>query len=188
MVTRNLLAATAAAMLLAGCAAPGPKVRVDRDPAVDLTRYETFAFFSPLGTDRAGYETRVSDRLKAATRRELESRGYRYDERSPQLLVNFGAKLTDKVRVSQEPRASVGFGYYGYRAGYYANWPLERTRVDTYQEGTLNIDIVDASRKELVWEGIAAGRVTQKALDDLDTSISNAVRDILASYPSRNAM
>lgn len=196
--TRGRFAAAlaTAALLLAGCATPGPTIRAEYDRAADFRQYQTFGFFSPLATDKEGYQTVVSTYLKAATRRELEARGYRYDETAPQLLVNFGAKLSDKLRVSEVPAPTLGVGvglgrgYYGYRAGLYGAWPLyppTETRVDQYQEGTLNIDLVDAARKQLVWEGIAVGRVTQKTLDNLQPAIDSVVASVFAKFPVPSA-
>ena len=66
------------------------------------------------------------------------------------------------------------WGTYGYE-----------TLVDQYKEGTLNIDIVDAARKQLVWEGVAIGRVTQKAIKEREARINAAVKDIFEKYPFR---
>lgn len=113
--------AAAAVALVAGCAT-APEVRTFAEPGVDLATYRTFAFFSPLGTDRSGYQTIVSQRLKAAARRELQARGLRFDEAAPQLLVNFNATLAQRVQVRSYP--AMGWGYYGYRWGFYGGWPM----------------------------------------------------------------
>jgi len=106
---RNLPLALAATLLaLVGCASPGPQIRSEYDLSVDLTQYQTFAFFSPLATDKEGYQSVVSTYLKAATQRELEARGLRYDETSPTFGMSIGT----------------GRGYYGYRGGLYGSWPL----------------------------------------------------------------
>src|SRR4030095_9896120 len=106
--------------LLAGCASK-PTIRVDRNPTADFSNYRTFGFFQPLGTDRTGYQSILSDRLKAATQPKLESLGYQYASGSPDLLVNFGARLDTQLRVTTAPVMGppMGYGYYGYRAGYY---------------------------------------------------------------------
>ncbi|MCC5867636.1 MAG: DUF4136 domain-containing protein, partial [Gammaproteobacteria bacterium] len=46
-----------------------------------------------------------------------------------------------------------------------------------------HIDLVDRARKQLVWEGVATGRVTSAALDDPRTAINEAVAAIFARYP-----
>ena len=180
-------AALAASLLtLDGCAT-GPDVRAEYDRAVDFTQYKSFGFSSPLGTDRGGYQTLVSQHLKAAVQRELESRGLKLDASAPQLLVNFNGQLNEKLRVSTKPAPTMGFGmgYYGYRGGLYATWPMYRdeTIVTPYNEGTLNIDIIDARARQMVWEGVVVGSVTQKAIDNLQASIDVAVAAAFTKFP-----
>ena len=184
--TRTLLPALAAASLLAlgGCTT-APEVRADFDRTADFTSYKTFGFVSPLGTDRSGYQTVVSQHLKSATQREMEARGMRLDPAAPQLLVNFSATLSDKLRVTSMPSMYMGAGYYGYRGGMYSAWPMyyDNTTVTQYKEGTLNIDVVDAARKQMVWEGVVVNSVTQEMLDDVPAAINAAVKAAFSKFP-----
>ena len=180
-----------AALVVAGCAS-GPRVRAERDPGVDFSRYRTFAFADPLGTDRAGYETLVSGYLKAATQRELEARGLRLVEADPQLLVNFNGRLNEKLRTTTMPSSSISFaygrgGYYSYRTGLYTTWPLYDTQVQSYTEGTLNIDVIDAERKQMIWEGVAVGRVTDDTMENLKPKIDEVITAIFVKYPIKTA-
>ena len=176
------LAAATGLLALGGCAT-GPDVRVDYDRSADFTAYKTFAFASPLGTDRGGYQSIVSQHLKAATQREMQTRGMRLDPAAPQLLVNFSATLSDKLLVTRMP--TMGVGYYSYRGGLYSTWPLyaDHTTVSQYKEGTLNIDVVDAARKQLVWESVVTDSVTQQMQDDVPGAIDAAVKAAFAKYP-----
>ncbi len=182
---RWLPVAVAAGLLALGGCATGPDVRVDYDRTANFASYKTFAFASPLGTDRGGYQSVVSQHLKLATQREMEARGMKLDPAAPQLLVNFSAALNDKLRVTTLPTTSIGVGYYGYRRGLYSTWPLyaDQTTVSQYQEGTLNIDVVDAARKQLVWEGVVTDSVTQKMLDDVPAAVDAAVKAAFTKYP-----
>jgi hypothetical protein len=186
---RRALPLAMACLMTLGCAT-APEVRVDYDRTAEFGQYKTFGFASPLGTDRGGYQSLVSEYLKSATQRELEARGMRLDNGAPQLLVNFNAALNEKLRVSTAPTppvmvVGVGRGYYGYRAGIYGAWPLyvDQNTVTPYSEGTLNIDVVDTARKQLVWEGVVTGSVTQKTLDDARPAIEAAVSAAFAKYP-----
>jgi hypothetical protein len=182
---RIFTAVLAGAVLgLSGCAT-GPDVHADYDKSVDFTAYKTFGYVSPLGTDRNGYQSIVSQHLKAATKRELEARGMRYDESSPQLLVNFSGKLSDKMRVDTYAAPMTMNPYYGYRGGYYSSWPMyaNEQRVTSYTEGTLNIDVIDAKRKQLVWEGTAVDAVTQKTLENIQPAIDAFVVATFKKYP-----
>lgn len=182
-----------AVLVAAGCES-GPRVRAERDKTVDFSQYRTFAFADPLGTDRAGYQTMVSQYLKAATQRELEARGLRLVETDPQMLVNFNGKLSEKFRTTTVPSSAITFGYghggyYGYRTGIYTTWPLyaPETRVDSYSEGTLNIDMIDAAKKQMIWEGVAVGRVTDETMENLQAKINEAVTAIFVNYPIQSA-
>lgn len=192
---KNCLAAAGAACLLAlgGCA-NSPEVRASSDPYANFSSYQTFGFVSPLGTDRSGYQTLISQQIKAAVQTQLEARGMRLVENAPQLLVNFNASITDKTQISHVPvqvqtpfsAGYYGGSYYGYRNGFYSAWPLyvDQTVISTYKEGTLNIDIIDAARKQLVWEGrVTDDDVTRKERTNIQESINAAVAAAFAQYP-----
>jgi hypothetical protein len=172
-----------AGWMLASCATSPVSTTADYDRSADFSAYRTFGFFEPLGTDTAGYESLVTQTLKSATQREMEARGYTYAATGADLLINFNARLAQQTRVSQTPAPPPM--YYGYRRGYYGGWGGYgyETRVDQYVEGTLNIDIVDAQRKQLVWEGVAVGRVTKKSQEDRQAAIRAAVAEIFSKYP-----
>jgi hypothetical protein len=167
-----------------GCAT-GPVITADYDRSADFGAYRTFAFAEPLGTDSAGYESLVSQTMKAAARREMEKRGYVFAQDDPDLLINFGANLAQQLRVSQVP--AMPPMYYGYRGGYYGGWPgyANQTMVDQYVEGTINIDVIDARRKKLVWEGVAVGRVQQREREAQRAALDAVVTDTFAKYPFR---
>jgi hypothetical protein len=182
LLARTNFACGLAAAALAACGT-GPEVRADYDRSAPFDRYETFAFETPSGTDRPGYQAPVTRYLKVAARRELEARGMRYDEKSPQLRVNFNAKLADKTSVNApEPIAG---GYYGYRRGSYSTWsgyPWSETAM-SYTQGTLNIDVVDTARRQLVWEGVVVGVVGDAQLANLQGAVDNAVKAAFERYP-----
>lgn len=174
---------------LVACAS-GPDIRVDNDPKVTIPAYSTFGFFSPLSTDDAGYTTILTTRLKDATRRELEKRGYTYKDTDPELLVNFNVNVVDKSEIYSSPSASIGYGYYGYRSGMYGAWSGYPQDIETrnYRQGTLDIDIVDAARKALVWQGVAEARVTKKMRENPGTTLDSVVTQLFAGFPAKNSV
>ncbi len=50
------------ALVLAGCAS-GPRITTNSDPGADWSRYRTFGFFQPLGTDRYTVRSITSNQL-----------------------------------------------------------------------------------------------------------------------------
>lgn len=182
------LAAAALLLVLAACAT-GPRITAEADPRADFSRFNTFAFYAPLAVESEGYETPSSRAMRAAVRRELESRGYRYlegDAAKPDLWVNINAYIERRTGVTTTPTVDYGY-YYSYRARRYYAVPYWNERVDTYRytEGTINVDLVDVGRNALVWEGIAVGRASNLKADERDARIGAVVADIFARYPYR---
>jgi hypothetical protein len=182
-IGRSLLVGCSVALLLAACAT-GPNVRTNVDPSVNFAQYKTFGFANPLGTDRSGYRSLVSQELMSATQREMELRGMRRVDTSPELLVNFNAKLSQQLQVMPAMAPPIMGGYYGYRAGFYGAWPMyDQSTVSQYTEGTLNIDVVDAAKKQLVWEGVVTDTVTQSDMNAAQAGLNAAVKAAFAKYP-----
>lgn len=175
----------AAVLLLASCAT-GPRVTSDVDPSANFGQYRSFAFYSPLAIEGQGYATLTSGRTKDAARRQMESRGYVYDETSPDLWVNLNAYMQEKTDVVSTPEVDYDY-YYSYRARRYVAVPTWRDRTDVYRytEGTLNVDLVDAKQNRLVWTGVAVGRVGRTKPEERGAKIDAAVAEIFLRYPYR---
>jgi Domain of unknown function (DUF4136) len=181
---RNGMFAAVAATLLAACAS-GPEIRQDTNPQANFSAYKTFGFFSPLATDKAGYESVFTARLKDATRRAMESKGYVYSESSPDLLLNFYANIQDKQEIRSTPTSTMGYyGYYGYRQGYYGGFGTNEIETVNYKQGTLSIDLVDAAKKILAWQARAEGRVSSEARKNPGPAIDAAVTSMMAPLPA----
>lgn len=170
---------------LAGCAT-GPRITAEADPRADFSQYRTWAFYSPLAVEKEGYATPASTRMKDAVRAQMASRGYVYSEADPDLRVNLNAYMERRTDVSSTPYVDYTY-YYSYRAGRYFAVPFwhDRTHVYRYTEGTVNVDIVDAERNALVWEGVAVGRVANLKPADRDARIDSTIAEIFAQYPYR---
>ncbi|RZT42059.1 DUF4136 domain-containing protein [Cupriavidus agavae] len=176
-----------AALVLTGCAT-GPDIRTDYNRSADFAQYRTFGFVPRPGTDRQGYESLTTQYLKAATSREMAARGYEYVPRQPDLLINFNMQFHQRIASAPAPLPPPGYlGYYSYRGGLYAPWPGYGFYNDTYTytEGTLNIDVIDARKNQLVWEGIAQGDVNQADPQNNQPAIDKVVGQIFAKYPFR---
>ena len=50
-------------------------------------------------------------------------------------------------------------------------------------EGTLGVDLVDARRQQLVWEGAATARVTDSMRENRDQVLDSAIADIFKQFP-----
>lgn len=177
------IAGVLALLLVAGCTT-GPSIYTNKDPGADFANYKTYNFMTPLGTDRPGYSSVLSEYLRTAASRELEARGYQKSDH-PDLLVNFNVQTKDKIQTTTTPSGPAYGGYYGYRSGYYGTWGGYDTQVTQYTEGTLTVDVVDAARKQLAWDGTAVGRVRDEARKNLQQAVDRVMPQIFAKFPSR---
>lgn len=174
-----------ATALLAACAT-GPQVRTDYDPSADFSQYRTWSFYSPIAMEEYGYSTWISERIKDNVRKQMDARGYRYVEASPDLQVNFQGIVQDRTAVFSMPRGDVQW-LYDYRRNAYVGVPVwyDDTQVSRYREGTLTVDLVDARRNRMVWTGAAIGRVVRKTPEEQMAGVDQAINAIFMQYPHR---
>jgi hypothetical protein len=97
---------------------------------------------------------------------------------TPDVLINFFTKEREQVDVNQ---FNTGWGY-GWGFGWSPWMWNNNTSVSRYTEGTLTIDIIDAKKKELIWQGQGEGVLT-KNTDKKDENIKEFVDKILEQYP-----
>jgi hypothetical protein len=51
--------------------------------------------------------------------------------------------------------------------------------------GTGNVDVVDAHRKILAWEGIAEGGLSEEMIANPGPAIGKVISDMFAQYPGK---
>lgn len=177
-----------AAVAVLGACSSGPNIKADYDPSVDFSAYKTYNFFKPMGIENPNYSSLLGQMFREAIGREMDQRGYVLSN-DPDLLLNVSARLDDKTKVTTYNDPMMG-GYYGYRRGFYDPWYGygygTQTHVSQYTEGTVNVDMVDARQKRMVWEGVAVGRVDEeKSNAEVRQAINSGVAEMFASYPFR---
>jgi hypothetical protein len=116
----------------------------------------------------------------------VRTRGYVFNEASPDLRVNLQGIVQEKTDVYSTPRTDFHY-FYSYRARRYYGVPVwyDQTQVSHYREGTLTIDLVDAARNRLVWTGSAIGRVTQKTPQERAMEVDRAIASVFMQFPYR---
>lgn len=181
----RMVATVAATFLVAACAT-SPRIITNADPDADFGAYRTFAFAAPLGTDRpGGTRTLLSHHLVESVTVEMTRRGYALTDGPSDLTLNFFVSTEEKIDVREVPAGPPWYGYYGYRHGLYGVWDGYATEVTQYTEGTLNVDVIDTRKDQLVWEGAVIGRVRDVEDDGLQHRVLEAVQQLFARYPYR---
>jgi hypothetical protein len=152
------------------------RVNSDYDKNADFSQYKTYAFHKS-GIDKVEISDLDKKRILRAIDAELGKKGMTKSE-TPDLLVNILTKEREQVDVNQ---FSVGWGY-GWGYGWNPYLWGGRNYVTTSTEGTLYIDLIDAKKKELIWQGEGIGDLT-KDRDKKDENINEFVAKILAQFP-----
>lgn len=157
------------------------KVVSDYETTTDFSQYKTFAFYKK-GIDKAELSDLDKRRILKAVEAELIARGFTKSE-NPDLLVNIFTKSRTKVDVTNNNmNMGVGAGYYGWYPWYYG--PNYGTTISEYTEGTLFLDLIDANKKELAWQGIGTGGLTTSGnVEKKEARIKDFVAQIMAQYP-----
>jgi hypothetical protein len=158
--------------LVASCSSI--RVTTDYDTTADFSKYKTFAFYKK-GIDKAEISDLDKRRILRAVESEMLANGFTKSD-EPDLLVNIFAKSTQKVDVYNNSY------YYGWHPWYYG--PNFGTQISKYTEGTLFIDLIDANKKELAWQGIGSGALsTSGNIAKKEEKIKEFVAEIMAKYP-----
>lgn len=183
-----LVFAVVAAISAAGCQTLD--VTADWDPNVDFMRLQTWKWApeAQIFTGNTTFDTDglLSRRITNAIGLTLKNRGY-VETQTDQADFQVAWFLTveDKTQVTTVNDYHGYGGRYGwYGAGYGAGYGTSQTMVDTYQQGTLIIDIKDGTNGELIWRGSGSARLKDKP--DPATAqarVNEAVESILAKFP-----
>lgn len=160
--------------LMAFVSCSSVKVATDYDRENDFSNYNSFAFYKP-GIDEAEISDLDKKRILRAIERELTAMGM-IKKTDPDLLVSIFTESRENVNIYQN-----NFGY-GWGWNPYFWGPGGMNSVSTNVEGTLYIDLIDARKNELVWQGLGTG-ILSLDMDKKDKKINEIVTKILEEYP-----
>jgi hypothetical protein len=151
------------------------KVTSDFDKAASFSGYKTYAF-TPEALN-LNIEELNRKRILTATENELAAKGFTKSD-NPDVLVDL--KITGEKKQTATATSTGGYG--GYR------WGGGTTYVsyDTYTEGTMFIEMIDAAKKEIVWQGRGVGTIDPNAsAKKREENINYAVKQIFTQYPPK---
>lgn len=168
--------ALALTMVTATAAAQQVETTVDR--SADFSKYKTFkievatSWGNPIG------EKNVVEELTGA----LTAKGWTQDAQAPDVRVLVHGATEEKQQLNT-------FYTGGYGGGYYGGWGWggvgsSSTTVSEYTEGTLVIDMFDASNKSLLWRGVAQDELKRKQ-QKREKQASKAIDKMLRDFPPK---
>lgn len=150
----------------------------DYDQTYDFSTLHNYAWAEISGTTQAADQITMR-RVTSATDQVLAGKGFtKSDSGDADFLV---AIQTGKQQQTQYTTTGYGMG-----AGWRFGGGMATTTEQTWDQGTLVLDIVDAKKKELVWRGSASGTLDASAsADEKSANVQEAVTKILADFPPK---
>ena len=148
------------------------KVTTDYARDVDFGRYKTFMWIKEPKVGDPLLKQRIVDDIN----QQLAARGYR--------LVTEGADLGVTAHLATQTEKTLntfcdGFGG-GWRWG--GGFGSATTTVDTYQEGTLVVDLFDTATKQAIWRGTAQQTVSSNPQKQA-ANMAKAAQKMFTRFP-----
>ncbi len=163
------------------------KVASNYDDKTNFSEYKTYAFYKK-GIDKVEISDLDKRRILKAIEKELEAKGLT-KSKNPDVLVNIFTKSRKKIDVYNNNRYLGWYPWYYNRFALRGAWglgfgPNAYQNVSRSTEGTLFIDLIDATKKELAWQGVGTGALrSSKNVVKKEERISEFVTEIMANYP-----
>jgi|SRR5688572_32340235 len=154
------------------------KIRVytDKDSSRDIQRFSTYAWgtIKNLETDNNPifYNELNDKRIKAEVNNQLQAKGYNLRDENPQLVVHY--HIVIKNEIVQRDMSNF---YHG------ARWIEADRNSYSSQEGTLIIDLMDATTDELIWRGYAVSVLDEYRPDIAEETLRKAIVKIFSEFP-----
>ena len=175
------------ALLLVATSCTSVRVATDYDRSANFNNYKTFAFFKN-GIDKAEISDLDKRRILRAIESELLAKGFTKSE-NPDILISIFTKSNQRVDVYNNYWGNGlwgwgGFGPWG-MGGFYGpgwGWGWNQPNVSTSVEGTLFVDLLDANKKELIWQGMGTGFLSRN-MEKKEARIKEFVAKIMEQYP-----
>lgn len=172
------------ALLIVVSSCSSVRVAADYDKGANFNEYKSFAFFK-TGIDRAEISDLDKRRILRAIEAELLAKGFTKSE-EPDLLISLFTKSQQRVDVYNNTwgMGAWGWGGWGPWGGFGPGWGWgwNQPMVSTSTQGTLYIDLIDAEKKELVWQGMGTGYLSRN-VEKKEARIKEFVTKIMEAYP-----
>ena len=174
--------ATLSILLLLG-ACSTIRVKTDYDPEANFQRPKTYAWHAQAGklVGELGQRNDIVDkRIRRAIDTVMAEREFTLlpaeASQSASYWVSYQAAVQSKLNVAYVNDA------YGYGPG----WGRTYVDAESYDEGTLVVDLIDADSDALVWRGTATATVDKNPTPESSAAkIEEAVRKLLSSFPPK---
>jgi Domain of unknown function (DUF4136) len=157
-------------------------IKEETAPGIDIAAYKTFNYYSLQAagdTTPRKADQRISQ-LKKAISNELKQKGYEFSVDNPDFLVNLSMNVKQDVQTREKNQMTDAPAYVGQKN---YTWKADDVVVGYYKTGTMEVDIVDAKDKTLVWQSISEGVLADKE-SDIEKRMQERFKKIFEHFPA----
>jgi hypothetical protein len=135
-------------------------IGVDKADNFKISNYKTFDFYKidASGDALSANAKQNLELIKTAITKELQAKGISQSSTDPDLLVNIGVVVLEKVQ-TRETRIGENPTYMGTRN---YSWERQEVEVGRYRDGTVTVHLVEPEAKKMVWKGAAEAVLPNK--------------------------
>jgi len=162
-------------MVLLGSAF-GHHVQTDFDHQANFSRYKTYSWQEVKASNSLW-----DDRIKDAVNAQLAAKGWTQVDNGADVAI-VAIKTTQTEKTLQTFYDGLGGGW---RWRGFGGFGESTTTEQDYKEGTLVIDMYDASTKQLVWRASAEDMLSDKA-EKNEKNLDKGVAKMFKSFPPRS--
>jgi len=169
-------------MFLVAGNASAQQVKTDYDHNANFGQYKTFSWAKVQTKDPL-----LVERIESAVNTDLAAKGWT-------LVPSGGDVEVFAVETTQDQQTLDTFysGFGGGRRwrGFGGGFDDATTTVETYQVGTLVIDLFDAKTKQLIWRSSSSDTLSDNAnknTKNLDKGVSRMFKDFPPNGPAKNS-
>ncbi|MFT0533736.1 DUF4136 domain-containing protein [Castellaniella hirudinis] len=167
------VAAALSLALLTACA--GPVIDTDADPAVQFSQYHTYVW-QQTPTDAPPL---VKQRIVHAIDAALQAKGWQRQDAGREADIGLAAHVATEQRQTLDTFYSdPGWNAWGWHGG----WGMARTTVNTYDVGTLVVDMFDLKSQRAVWRGTVSGALPGSS-EKLNQGLQEGIAKLFDAFP-----
>lgn len=159
--------------------ASNPRVRISFDPRATIPQSGSFSFRQAQAfpnDPRVDIEA-LGTRVRQAILNTMRTKGYRYKELSPDLVVGLRTTLSAAGETPGDPDPAEG-----------SSWRGALNDVSAFEEGSLVLDILEWRSNRLLWRGVYEARLLVDVSEaEKERRINEAVRRLLEHFPPKSA-
>src|SRR5215472_10481999 len=139
------------------------EVKTDFDRNADFSRYKTYSW-GKVHTENPLWD----DRIKAAVNSALAAKGLTEVESGGDVSIMAMEMTKDHQTLNTYyDNFGGGWGWRGWGGGFGDDFGTATTTEQTYQVGTLVVDLFDTNSKKLIWRGSASDMLSDKSAKNI---------------------